>query len=281
MRMFSEDGEFFNRIKSLLNTGKVEEKTDKVLMQDNGDIAVEVLEQPVTTPATELKERIATALTERPDNLVEKKVNITEPIGVRTVNAADSVAVPTYTAPADSELDIRFATKFIDAGGKFLFCESLAEAVETLKMLKADHGWEHIFAWENEVKDAFAAGGFQKGAVGFTIENSDAAISLCESLIADEGIVILNPKQASRRRLPCFPKTHVLLADVTTLIGSETEGLEKFYKKHKGELPSFIKLGHCNEGHFYDKQRLILNAEGPEDVYVILIDEYIPPSTRP
>jgi L-lactate dehydrogenase complex protein LldG len=281
MRMFSEDGEFFNRIKSLLNNGQVSEKSDKVLMSDGGDIVVEVLEPETVTPATEMKERISTALNERPDNLVEKRANITDPIGVRTVNAADSVAVPAYASTSDNELDIRFATKFIDAGGKFLFCESMKEAVETLKMLKEDHGWEHIFAWENEVKDAFAASSFQKGVVGFTIENSDAAISLCETLIADEGIVILNPKQASRRRLPCFPKTHVLLADVTTLIGSEAEGLEKFYKKHKGELPSFIKLNHCNEGHFYDKQRLILNAEGPEDVYVILIDEYIPPSTRP
>lgn len=281
MRMFSEDGEFFNRIKSLLNTGKVEEQTEKITMNEAGDVLVEVLDsETVKSPATELKEKIQTAMNERPEFLTEHELGVSQqkPIAVRTVQVtAPAVAA----APVNKELDIRFATKFIDAGGKFLFCESMKEAVETLQMLKEENGWEHVFAWENEVKDAFAAANFQKGAIGFTIENSDAAISLCECLIADEGIVILNPKQASRRRLPCFPKAHVVLADVTTLIGSEAEGLEKFYKKHKGELPSFIKLGHCNEGHFYDKQRLILNAEGPEDVYVILIDEYIPPSLRP
>lgn len=279
--MFSEDGEFFNRIKSLLNTGKVEEQTEKITMNTSGNILVETLDpEPVKPPEIELKEKIQAAINERPSTLVNRDENITEkPIGLRTVQiSAPTVA---YTPPADKELDIRFATRFIDAGGKFLFCESMKEAIETLKLLKEENGWEHVFTWENEIKDAFAVSNFQKGAVGFTIENSDAAISLCECLIADEGIVILNPKQASRRRLPCFPKAHVILADVTTLVGSEAEGLEKFYKKHKGELPSFIKLGHCNEGHFYDKQRLILNAEGPEDVYVILIDEYIPPSLRP
>ena len=117
--------------------------------------------------------------------------------------------------------------------------------------------------------------------MGFTIENSEAAVSLCEALIADEGIVILNPKQASRRRLPCFPKTQILIADISRLTGTEAEALGRFYSKHKGELPSFIKLGVCNNGHFYDKQRLILNAEGTEDLYVILVDEIIPPSTRP
>jgi hypothetical protein len=69
--------------------------------------------------------------------------------------------------------------------------------------------------------------------------------------------------------------------DTSHLTASENEGIEKFTQMHKGELPSIIKLGSCNNGHFYDKQRLILNAEGPEDVYVLLVDEVIPPSLRP
>ncbi len=138
-----------------------------------------------------------------------------------------------------------------------------------------------MFSWENEIKDAFVNYNFQKGAIGFTIENSEAAVSLCEFLIADEGTIILNPKQASRRRLPCFPKTHIIITDIAHLAGSEAEALEKFAQANKGELPSVIKLGQCNNGHFYDKQRLILNAEGTEDVYVILVDELIPPSLRP
>ncbi len=279
--MFSDDGEFFKRIKSLLETGKVEEQTEQVAVSQSGEVLVEVLEPETKSSSNELKDRIANAMSERPETLYNTEERITEkPIATRTVEA--STIKPTVAAaPVEMDLDIRFATKFIEAGGKFLFCESMKEAVETLQMLKADHGWEHVFTWENEIKDAFAASNFQKGAVGFTIENSDAAISLCESLIADEGIVILNPKQASRRRLPCFPKTQVLLADVSCLVGSEADGLDKFYKKHKGELPSFIKLNTCNSGHFYDKQRLILNAEGTEDLYVILIDEFIPPSQRP
>lgn len=279
--MFSDDGEFFKRIKSLLETGKVEEQTETVEMSQDGDVLVEVLEPETKSSANELKDRIANAMSERPETLFSPEEKIIEkPIDI-TNEIATSLKSAVAVAPAEMDLDIRFATKFIEAGGKFLFCESMKEAIETLQMLKTDQGWGHVFCWENEIKDAFAANNFQKGAVGFTIENSDAAISLCESLIADEGIVILNPKQASRRRLPCFPKTQVLLADVSCLVGSEADGLDKFYKSHKGQLPSFINLTSCNSGHFYDKQRLILNAEGTEDLYVILIDEFIPPSERP
>jgi L-lactate dehydrogenase complex protein LldG len=191
------------------------------------------------------------------------------------------VTAPTYTLPVEKDLDIRFATKFIQANGKFIFCENIKQAIEGLRMLKAEKNWSHIFCWENEIKDAFCESNFQKGSIGFTIENSDAAISLCESLIAEDGTIILNPKQASRRRLHCFPKTHIIITDQAHLAVSEPEGLEKFAALNKGELPSIIKLGSCNNGHFYDKQRLILNAEGTEDVYVFLVDEIIPPSLRP
>jgi len=198
-------------------------------------------------------------------------------IPLRTVG----VTSPTYSLPDEKDLDIRFATKFIGAGGKFVFCESMKAAIDNLKILKQEQKWSHIFCWENEIKDAFNENQFQKGAIGFTIENSDAAISLCENLIADEGTIILNPKQASRRRLHCFPKTHIIVTDIAHLSASETAGLKKFAAWNKGELPSIIKLGCCNTGHFYDKQRLILNSEGTEDVYVFLVDEIIPPSLRP
>ena len=198
-------------------------------------------------------------------------------IPLRTVE----VTAPKHTLSDKKDLDIRFAQQFIGSGGKFIFCENLKEAVENLRMLKAEQGWSHVFCWENEIKDAFCESNFQKGAIGFTIENSDAAISLCETLIADDGTIILNPKQASRRRLHCFPKTHIIITDVAHLAATESEGLEKFYAFNKGELPSVIKLGSCNKGHFYDKQRLILNSEGTEDIYVFLLDEIIPPSLRP
>jgi L-lactate dehydrogenase complex protein LldG len=198
-------------------------------------------------------------------------------IPLRTVG----VTAPSLHLPNEKDLDIRFATKFIAAGGKFVFCESIKEAIENLKILKMENDWSHVFCWENEIKDAFCESNFQKGSIGFTIENSDAAISLCECLVAEDGTILLNPKQASRRRLPCFPKTHIIITDLAHVASTEADALHHFKQMHKGELPSIIKLGSCNSGHFYDKQRLILNAEGTEDVYVFLVDEIIPPSLRP
>lgn len=196
---------------------------------------------------------------------------------VRTVE----VSSPVVSTPKNiRDLDIAFASRFNEMGGRFLYCESLAEAVAAISDLKNEQQWHHVFCFENETKDAFAQAGFQKGAIGYTIENSDAAISLCESLIAESGTVIFNPKQASRRSLSCFPKTHIVLADTRRLCADLLEGLERFHVDHKGELPAVFDISKDQSAHFFDASRLILNAHGTRDVWVILIDEVIKPSNR-
>lgn len=265
--MFTEDNSpgFFSKFKTIFSS------TDK-------NVETEGLEQEVAVE----EKADASAVEEAPPVYSNSGFNMNESVTEKEITLRTvEVSAPRVSLPVEKDLDIRFATKFLEAGGKFIYCETIKDAIENISMLKAEHGWSHVFTWENEIKDAFCNNNFQRGAIGFTIENSDAAISLCESLIAEDGTVILNPKQASRRRLSCFPKTHIIITDIAHLISSESLGLEVFYKNNKGELPAIIKLGNCNNGHFYDKSRLILNAEGTEDIYVFLVDEIIPASLRP
>lgn len=281
--MFTEESGtgFFAKMKSVFSatekSANEETSTDTIAPATETTTGFTGLKAIVVNPAEEVTTTFVEPVLTYTSRVSDESVTERE-IPLRTVE----VTAPTYNNQSvEKDLDIRFATKFIQANGKFIFCESIKEAVEGLRMLKAERNWSHIFCWENEIKDAFCESNFQKGAIGYTIENSDAAISLCESLIAEEGTIILNPKQASRRRLHCFPKTHIIITDVAHLATTEGDGLERFYALNKGELPSIIKLGSCNSGHFYDKQRLILNAEGTEDVYVFLVDQKIPPSLRP
>jgi len=263
---------FFSRLKNVFSSSTDTSTTDDTAYENSNNTTTTLTEEKAETEdiITPTNETVTTPAMQTAD-IIEKEITL------RTVE----VTAPALTLPDDQDLDIKFATKFIDAGGKFIFCETMKEAVDTLKMLKEEQGWKHVFCWENEIKDAFCDNNFQKGMIGYTIENSEAAVSLCESLAADEGTIILNPKQASRRRLSCFPKTHIIITDIAHLAPVEADALNKFKQKNKGELPSVVKLGTCNTGHFYDKQRLILNADGTEDIYVFLVDEIIPASLRP
>ena len=181
---------------------------------------------------------------------------------------------------SNEELDILFASMLIEKGGKFIFCDSIADAVSELKALVEEMKWAHVFCWENEIKDAFCESNFQKGAIGFTLENSNAAMCLCETLVADTGSLILSPKQASRRRLPVFPRVQIFLADTTQIAADLNKAIDLFNLKNRGELPSVLDLADNAKGHYYHDGNLVLKAEGTSEIYVFLVDEKIKPSLR-
>ncbi|MFN8309414.1 MAG: LUD domain-containing protein [Chitinophagales bacterium] len=205
-------------------------------------------------------------------------VPVTAPKFLEETPEKAATEIVTLDPPAD--LDIQFATGLIEKGGKFMYCESMAAAIEELKRQAEDNGWAHVFCWENEIKDAFHENNFQRGVIGYTIENSDAAMCLCEGLVAASGAILLNPKQASRRRLPVFPKTQIFLADVSQLRADLNKAIMQFAAANRGELPSVLDLCDNVKGHYYHDGSLVLKAEGPEDIYVFLIDEKIPVSTK-
>ena len=216
------------------------------------------------------------------------------PMGTRTVDYSHTEFSP-VSKPAEAteqpvttleepksteELDILFASMLIEKGGKFIFCDTIADAVTELKSLVEEMKWAHVFCWENEIKDAFCENNFQKGAIGFTIENSNAAMCLCETLVAETGSLILNPKQASRRRLPVFPKVQIFLADTTQIAADLNKAIDLFNLKNRGELPSVLDLADNVKGHYYHDGNLVLKAEGTQEIYVFLVDEKIKPSLR-
>jgi L-lactate utilization protein LutB len=177
-------------------------------------------------------------------------------------------------------LDVSFAENFVTKGGKFMYFETIAEAITEVKVLAEEMNWMHVYCWENEVKDMFHNNDFQRGAIGFTMENSSAAMCMCSELIAENGTLLLTPKQASRRRLTVFPKTQIFIANTSQVLFSLAEALEKFNIENKGELPSVLNLQDNSKGNYYYNGQLVLKAEGTEDVYLILVDETIAPSNR-
>jgi hypothetical protein len=203
------------------------------------------------------------------------------PVSRVTEEVAPAIVTPAKEDTAhNQDLDILFASTLIEKGGKFIFCDSIADVVNELKALSEELKWAHVFCWENEIKDAFCEANFQKGAIGFTLENSSAAMCLCETLVADTGSLILNPKQASRRRLPVFPRVQIFLADTSQIAADLNKAVDLFNIKNRGELPSVLDLADNVKGHYYYDGNLVLKAEGTSEIYVFLVDEKINPSQR-
>ncbi len=216
-------------------------------------------------------------------SLFGRNVSTTVPMSTRTVMFEIKEESPIEKEGAEEpakNLDILFAEKFISQNGMFMYCETMADAVSQIKELSQANNWSHVYFWENEVKDMFCDNDFQKGVIGFTMEKSSAVTCLCESLIADNGTILLNPQQASRRRLPVFPKTQIFIANSKQVCPSLSSALKMYNSKHRDELPSILNLSDNKQGNFYHDGQLVMKSEGTADIYLILIDEQIPVSTR-
>ena len=278
--MYTEDSNtgFLGNLKNLFSSKKANRAEDAIASEDMTDTLVE---EYIPVRKTNID-----APTDKPmgtrtvDYSHVEYVSVSQAIE-NAAQANESISILTSEDPKhNQELDILFASMLIEKGGKFIYCESIADVVNELRALSEEMKWAHVFCWENEIKDAFCENNFQKGAIGFTLENSNAAMCLCETLVADTGSLILNPKQASRRRLPVFPKVQILLADTSQIAADLNKAVDLFNIKNRGELPSVLDLADNVKGHYYYDGNLVLKAEGTSEIYVFLVDEKIKPSLR-
>ena len=274
--MYTEDSNtgFLGSFKSLFSSKKTNNAEENSISEESTELFVEEYIPPVN--------KNIDVPTDRPmgTRTVDYSHVQHESVSKAIEETIDPAVSPVHDETANQDLDILFASTLIEKGGKFVFCESIADAVAELKALAEEMKWAHVFCWENEIKDAFCDNNFQKGAIGFTLENSNAAMCLCETLVASTGSLILSPKQASRRRLPVFPKVQIFLADTTQIAADLNKAIDLFNIKNRGELPSILDLADNVKGQYYYDGNLVLKAEGTPEIYVFLVDEKIKPSLR-
>lgn len=179
---------------------------------------------------------------------------------------------PSFKGPSKAiEEDVRFAENFTASGGKFIYCESNSLLVKLLNSLKEENDWNHIFVCDHRIKSYLTSLGFIQEENEFFMDNSDAAISNCFSLLADEGVILLTPDQATNRRLTSFPPYHIVIASKANLSKNLEVGLEKFKTQFMDKLPSLIELNEerniCKANH-----ARLLNAAGTPNVFVFYVD---------
>lgn len=219
-----------------------------------------------------------TIFNSEPEQKVEKEVEevVESPLGVASTKAVVpkeiEESLPEYkSVSASNFLDERFAENFVFSGGKFIYCQDEKEFIHYLKSLKAEKEWNHVFSWNNALLDFLSFHDFQRDEISFSLEESDAGISYCYSLSANEGVIILSPEQATNRRLVTFPNTHIIIAYKNQLKEDIDAAIYKFDTQFGGRLGSILEL---HEGKPVTKanHKTLLSADGPKDVYLFYID---------
>ena len=134
-------------------------------------------------------------------------------------------------------IEERFILKFIENGGKFLYCENLSEVQENFDLILAENEWidQDILMIKSELKKEFnLANNFSS-----SLDETKCFVTDCENLIASDGSILISSNQINEKKLNEFPNNLIILSDTMKLKNTISEGLSEIKSKSKN-IPTNI-----------------------------------------
>ena len=183
----------------------------------------------------------------------------------------DQVAETPIFYPTDQELTIEFAQKFTELLGKFVYCADEAELVSQLSGLIKANQWEKIYSIEEGWLDDMKEYHFDPVNTD-DLAGCDAAITLCDHLIARTGTIVLSSQQLSGRTTSVYAPIHICIAYTHQLVFDISDSLAQF-KKEADAMPSMISYATGPSRTADIEKTLVVGVHGPKEVYCFLVDK--------
>ena len=128
-------------------------------------------------------------------------------------------------------IEERFILKFIENGGKFLYCENLSEVQENFDLILAENEWVNhdLLMIKSELKKEFNL----NNNFSSSLEETKCFVTDCENLIASDGSILISSNQINEKKLNEFPENLIILSDTMKLKNTISEGLSEIKSKSK------------------------------------------------
>lgn len=166
-----------------------------------------------------------------------------------------------------------FAMKFVENGGKFLYCTSELEVDEVFRGILMELGlYVKIYPSREVLKNVF-----EEHSSLFISNINDANVYLmdCEYLITSLGGVMLCSNQLNEKKIDELPETFIIFAKTSQMVWDITEGMRGIKEKYPSRKPTGLitmrsfksrnKNDIMNYGGSYRKTYLILLEDLPTE----------------
>ena len=183
----------------------------------------------------------------------------------------DQLADTPIFIPTEKELAIGFAEKFTSLLGKFIYCADEKELVAQLSALIATKQWHKIYSLETGWLDSMRTHDFNPVTTN-DLESCDASITLCESLVARTGTIVLSSQQLSGRTASVYAPIHICIAYTHQLVFDISDSLHRFTSQ-SGLIPSMISFATGPSRTADIEKTLVVGVHGPKEVYCFLVDK--------
>ena len=193
------------------------------------------------------------------------------------LNKSDHVNNPPADGEIYSSLDediiVAFAENFNKTAGKLIFCSSKEDFFDKLFEFKQKENLNNIYCWGDELSSEISDAGIDILSKNDDfIANCEAGITLCESLVARTGSILLSSKLGGGRKLSIYPPTHIVVGYTSQVVKEIKNALTKVNNTYE-QFPSMISLTSGPSRTADIEKTLVMGAHGPKDLILFLIDD--------
>lgn len=179
--------------------------------------------------------------------------------------------VSKYTPEPDTPMDEKFVTHFCKNGGKFLYCENMNEVSEAFDSILLESDWyeTQVYCLDKNLSQKF--NGYNLDFKTNNDNKTSFMLTTCESLVADNGSILLSSNQLKGRKLWELPKDIVIFAKTSQIVGNISDGMQIIKMESKNGIPVDITtIRHFRE---VEKEDFMTYGNSNKNVYLLLLED--------
>ena len=143
-----------------------------------------------------------------------------------------------FTIKTDDPIDVVFAKKINNTGGRFFYCKNKDGIQPVLKRLINYLNIKRLYCLEPTMQEILNDLNINFEPKNET--NCDAMITTCEHIIADQGKVLLSSKQIQNKNIKTLPNELIVLSYTSNIVLRINDAMRSITKKYKTKIPSNI-----------------------------------------
>ena len=166
-------------------------------------------------------------------------------------------------------IEERFILKFIENGGKFLYCENLDEVQANFNLILQENEWvdSDILVINSELKKHYNL----SNKFSSSLEETKCFVTDCENLIASDGSILISSNQIHEKKLNEFPQCLIILSDTRKLKNTISEGLSEIKSKSKNIPTNITTIKNFNT--IKEDKDFLSYGTSSKNLYLILLEK--------
>lgn len=183
--------------------------------------------------------------------------------------ANDNEYNPFQEVNASLPVDELFTFNFKKNGGKFLYCENIAELNEQFENILEENDW---FESEAICLEPKLINMLDSNNISYLQpQNPKFLLASCESLVAEDGAIMFSSSQIKHYKINDLPDNIVVVAGTSQMVFGKSDGLREIKKRYVSDYPTNITT--INYFEKTKEEDFLHYGSSPKNLYLLLLED--------